>query len=164
MEHSADEVADGFSIRPADSSDQAAIRGVLTAVRREYGVCHEGRDVDGDLADIAGNYFAAGGIFEVVVDVRGAIVGCAGLRPLSARRAEMCKMYLLPAARGRGLGRRLLEDMLGVARHSGFAEVWLETNSILTKAISLYTRYGFEPVAAEHLPCKCDQAYLLRLG
>ena len=73
-------------------------------------------------------------------------------------------MYLEQSARGRGLGKRLLEDLLEAARKSGFREVWLETNSVLTKAISLYMKYGFQPVDADHLLQRCDVAYLLRLG
>ena len=160
---SADDATSGFSIRPATNADAPAILRVLRSVRQEYGVCHDGRDVDADLADIERNYFAAGGCFEVVIDMAGAIVGCAGLRRLNDRRAELCKMYIERPARGQGLGKRMLEDMLAVARRSGFAEVWLETNSTLAKAISLYTRYGFRPVAADHLPPKCDHAYLMEL-
>jgi putative acetyltransferase len=72
-------------------------------------------------------------------------------------------MYIEQSARGRGLGKRLLENLLAAARRSGFREVWLETNSVLTEAITLYTRYGFEPVEPEHLLPRCDQAFLLRL-
>jgi hypothetical protein len=41
--------------------------------------------------------------------------------------------------------------------------VWLETNSILSEAVSLYTRYGFRAVASKDLGSKCDAAYLLKL-
>ena len=57
----------------------------------------------------------------------------------------------------------MLENLLDAARRGGFREVWLETNSVLTEAITLYARYGFEPVEPEHLLPRCDQAYLLRL-
>jgi putative acetyltransferase len=73
-------------------------------------------------------------------------------------------MYIEKAARGHGLGRRLLEDLLAAARRGGFQEVWLETNSGLAEAIALYRKYGFLPVESDpHLP-ECDVAYLLRLA
>jgi putative acetyltransferase len=72
-------------------------------------------------------------------------------------------MYILKSARGRGLGKRLLEDLLEAARRGGFAEVWLETNSVLTVATRLYEKYGFQPVDPDDLRPRCDQAYLLRL-
>ena len=133
-------------------------------MRSEYGVLGEIGASDADLDDIKLHYFRGGGCFEVVEDGTNRIVGCAGLYPLNSCRAELCKMYLEQSARGRGLGKRLLEDLLEAARKSGFREVWLETNSVLTKAISLYMKYGFQPVDADHLLQRCDVAYLLRLG
>jgi putative acetyltransferase len=153
----------GFSIRAAVLDDVPAIRAVLHMVRSEFGVLDEGATTDTDLDDLAANYWQRGGCFEVVEGAARQIVGCAGLYPLTPRRAELCKMYLARAARGRGVGRRLLEDMLLAARRGGFREVWLETNSVLTAATSLYVRYGFRPVESDHLLPRCDQAYLLVL-
>ena len=154
----------GFSIRLATKRDIPAIRAVLFCVRSEYGVIGEIGANDADLNDLEINYFRSGGCFEVVEDAMKRIVGCAGLRPLNSCRVELCKMYIEKAARGKGLGKRLLEDLLAAARQSGFQEVFLLTNSVLTEAITLYKKYGFQPVAAEHLPPRCDVAYLLRLG
>ena len=153
-----------FSIRPATNADIPAIRAVLFAVRQEYGVLCEIGANDAELDDLERNYFQRGGLFEVVEDAAQRIVGCAGLLPLSPQRAELCKMYLQASARGRGLGRRLLERTLDAARRGGFSEVWLETNSVLTAAITLYASYGFQPVAPDTFVSACDQAYLLRLG
>lgn len=163
MNPSTENATGDFSIRLAVNADEPGIRRVLNTVRAEYDVEHHEEAKDADLADIEHNYLAVGGCFEVVTDAAGHIVGCAGLRRLTNRRAELCKMYIEKPARGRGLGRQLLEDMLAAARRSGFAEVWLETNSILFEAISLYTRYGFRPVASEELGSKCDAVYLLKL-
>jgi putative acetyltransferase len=157
------EVGMPFPIRLATNDDVPAIRAVLFSVRSEYGVLGDIGANDTDLDDLEGNYFRNGGCFEVVEDAEKRIVGCAGLCPLNPCRAELCKMYIEKAARGRGLGRRLLEDLLEAACRGGFREVWLETNSVLTEAINLYTRYGFQPVEAEHLLQRCDVAYLLRL-
>jgi putative acetyltransferase len=157
-------LTDAYTFRPATNDDLLAIRAVLFSVRCEFGVVDETGKSDKDLNDLAQNYFEGGGVFEVIVDRRSnRIVGCAGLRPRSRRRAELCKMYILKSARGRGLGKRLLEDLLEAARQGGFAEVWLETNSVLTVATSLYEKYGFQPVDPDDLLPRCDQAYLLRL-
>ena len=150
-------------IRRATNVDIPAIRAVLYTVRAEYGVLGDIAANDPDLDDLEANYFARGGLFEVIEDATPRIVGAAGLYPLSPQRAELCKMYLERSARGRGLGRQLLENALAAARHTGFAEVWLETNSSLTDAIFLYRQYGFQPLPAEGLLQRCDQAYLLRL-
>ena len=153
----------GFSMRTAIQDDVPAIRAVLLSVRSEYGVLGKHGANDTDLDDLKINYSQGGGCFEVVEDARKRIVGCAGLRPLNRCRVELCKMYIEISARGLGLGKRLLEDLLAAARRSGFREVWLNTNSVLTEAIGLYKKYGFQLVDAEHLPPRCDAAYLLRL-
>jgi putative acetyltransferase len=153
----------GFSIRLATNDDIPAIRAVLFSVRAEYGVLGEIGANDADMDDLKRNYFRGGGCFEVVENAAARIVGCVGLCPLNPCRAELCKMYLEKSARGRGLGKRLLEDVLAAARRSGFREVWLETNSVLTEAIGLYGKYGFKPVDSKHLLPRCDVAYLLRL-
>jgi putative acetyltransferase len=163
LPQSASQFASRFSIRRATNADIRAIRAVVYAVREEYGVLAAIGANDAELDDIELGYFARGGHFEVVEDAEGRIVGCAGLYPLSPQRVELGKMYLEKGARGQGLGKRLLEDLLAAARCGGFAEVWLETNSTLAEAIALYTKYGFEPIDAEALLPRCDQAYLLRL-
>jgi putative acetyltransferase len=154
----------GFSIRLATQDDTPAIRAVLLSVRSEYGVLGESGANDADLDDLEHNYFGRGGCFEIVEDAAQRIVGCAGLYPLNPCRAELCKMYLEKSARGQGLGRRLLEDVLAAARRGGFREVWLETNSVLTAAITLYRKYGFQPVDSDQFSPRCDAAFLLRLG
>jgi putative acetyltransferase len=159
-----DQILDSFTIRLATNHDLPAIRGVLLSVRSEFGVVDETDVSDTDLDDLEENYLGRGGVFKVVEDRRSSrLVGCAGLLPLTERRAELCKMYILKSARGQGCGKRLLEDLLEAARRGGFAEVWLETNSVLTVATGLYVKYGFHPVEPDHLLPRCDQAYLLRL-
>jgi putative acetyltransferase len=153
----------GFSIRVATNDDTPAIRAVLLCVRSEYGVLGEIGADDADLDDLELNYFRDGGCFEVVEDTAKRVLGCAGLLPLNPCRAELCKMYLEKSARGLGLGRRLLGDVLAAARRSAFREVWLETNSVLTEAITLYKKNGFELVNSDHLLPRCDVAYLLRI-
>ena len=152
-----------FSIRRATPEDVPAIRSVLYAVRQEYGVLWEMGANDPELDDLESNYFRRGGHFEVIENMAQRIVGCAGLFPLTPRRVELGKMYLEFSARGRGLGRQLLENMLLAARRNGFAEVWLETSSTLTEAITLYRQFGFEPDASAVLTHHCDAAFLHRL-
>ena len=96
-------LTDAYTFRPATNDDLLAIRAVLFSVRCEIGVVDETGKSDKDLNDLAQNYLEGGGGFELIVDRRSnRIVGCAGLRPQSRRRAELCKMYILKSARGRG--------------------------------------------------------------
>jgi putative acetyltransferase len=86
------------------------------------------------------------------------------LYPLTERDAEIRKMYLLREARGRGLGRVLLEELIALAKERHFQCVMVETASALREAISLYRKRGFVPFAHDHLARRCDQAYVLHLA
>lgn len=150
-------------IRAATNHDAESIRRVVFGVLDEYGLVAEHRGVDVDLDDIEVNYVEPGGLFEVVEDASGEIVGTVGLFAKGNGLCELRKMYLLPAMRGKGLGRQLLERMLAEARRRGFTRMELETSSKLVEAIALYRRYGFTPFTAPHLACRCDEAYYLNL-
>jgi len=72
-------------------------------------------------------------------------------------------MYLLPEARGHGLGGRMLRRAIAFARGRGFRRVELETASELKEAIALYAGAGFQPMRRAHLAARCDQAFALDL-
>jgi len=151
-------------LRPATNSDCEPVRNLVFTVLGEYGLKPDPRCTDADLDDIEQSYLARGGMFRVLEDKDGAIIGSYGLYPTEPGVCELRKMYLRRDHRGQGLGRRLLEDALACARQAGFRRVNLETASVLKEAIRLYERYGFRPCQADHLSCRCDQAYTLDLA
>ena len=63
---------------------------------------------------------------------------------LPASYLELVKLYLAEEARGRGLGKALMERSMDWARAQGFTHVYLETITELGSAVGLYTRLGFE--------------------
>jgi putative acetyltransferase len=73
------------------------------------------------------------------------VLGCVALKRLSADHGELKSMRADAAARGRGLGRRLLEHVLDEARVRGYARVSLETGTepFFAPARSLYEKAGF---------------------
>ena len=83
-----------------------------------------------------------------VARLRGAPVACGGLRLGEAEYAEIKRMWVAPAVRGLGLGRRMLAELERHAREAGYAVVRLETNRSLTEAISLYGRSGYVEIPA----------------
>jgi putative acetyltransferase len=70
-------------------------------------------------------------------------VGCGAYRPLHDDIAEIKRMYVEPAFRGLGIGRRLLIALEECARRSGFARVWLETGTAQPEALRLYETAGY---------------------
>jgi putative acetyltransferase len=77
---------------------------------------------------------------------------------------ELRKMYFVPAARGKGMGRALLEDLVTEARaRNRWKRIVLETASRLETAIALYQRYGFIETFGEKHACRCDRSFALEL-
>ena len=91
------------------------------------------------------------GVFLLLEDDDGAPLGCGGLRTIAptteGARMEVKHLYVAPAARGGGLGRRLLEALEAAARDAGAHTLVLDTNRSLTAAGGLYRAAGFVPVA-----------------
>jgi len=74
----------------------------------------------------------------------GTTMGVAGLKPLAPEIAEVKRLYVVPQARGRGLGRRLAERAIAEARRRGYSRVRLDTHRpSMASAIALYRALGF---------------------
>ncbi|MEP6598738.1 MAG: GNAT family N-acetyltransferase [Actinomycetota bacterium] len=77
----------------------------------------------------------------------GELLGVGALKRIDACHAELKSMHTAQAARGRGIGRAMLDHLVGVARDRGFRRVSLETGSMpaFAPARSLYASAGFRP-------------------
>ena len=148
-------------IRPATSADGAAVRALVLRILTEYGLSLDPHGTDADLDDIGAAY--RGGRFWVL-DEGGEIVGSCALYPVGGGAVQLRKMYLEPRLRGRGWGRRLLEQALAAARADGHRRVELETASVLKEAIRLYQQYGFARIdGCSPDAQRCDQSWALEL-
>jgi GNAT superfamily N-acetyltransferase len=90
------------------------------------------------------------GIFLVVRDDDGTALACGGVTRFThdETRGELKRMYVVPEARGRGLGRRLLDELEQHARELGFAALVLETGDLQEAALGLYRTSGYT-----RIPC-----------
>jgi putative acetyltransferase len=151
-------------IRPATNHDIERIKALVFAALHEHGLKPDPEHTDADLDDIEGNYLRPGGVFEVIEDEAGNLLGTVGLYRMDDETCELRKMYFAPRLRGRGMGLRTLERTVQTARSMGFRRMTLETSSVLEKAIKLYTRFGFKPYdVIKHRSIRSDMAYFLDL-
>ncbi len=95
-------------------------------------------DVDG-LLDRAVTFFG--------YRAGGTLLAVGALKRLDRDHAEIKSMHTAQAARGRGLGRMMLDHLIAVARERGYRRLSLETGSMaaFAPARSLYASAGFEP-------------------
>lgn len=75
-------------------------------------------------------------------------VGCGAVKHHGDSPAEIKRMWVAPEVRGLGLGRRFLELLEASASAGGARQGRLETNSVLTEALSLYRAAGWVEVPA----------------
>jgi DNA-binding MarR family transcriptional regulator/ribosomal protein S18 acetylase RimI-like enzyme len=83
----------------------------------------------------------------LVAYLQGESIGCGALKHHPGAASEIKRMWVSEAARGLGIGRRLLGELEARARHAGAGAVRLDTNRALTEAIGLYRSSGYVEVA-----------------
>jgi GNAT superfamily N-acetyltransferase len=74
----------------------------------------------------------------------GVLAGCGALKKLSDRVAELTRVYVRPAYRGKGLARAVVVAIIESARDMGYATLSLESAVFMKDAHALYRSLGFE--------------------
>ena len=128
-----------------DPAAIAAVRDLFVEYEKALGVdlCFQG--FAAELEGLPGDYAPPRGRL-LLVERGGLSAGCIAMRPLDSRDCEMKRLYVRPAARGDGLGLRLVERVIAEARGVGYARMYLDTLPQMDAAQRLYERLGFEDV------------------
>jgi len=133
-------------IRPIKPTDNKAIAHIIRQTLEEYDSAKPGTAYfDTSLDDMYAAYESEKTIYFVAI-INGEIVGGAGIGKLEDENPIYCelqKMYILPKARGKGVGNMLMEQCLEFAREAGYKKCYLETFSHMKAALKLYTKTGF---------------------
>jgi putative acetyltransferase len=135
-----------YTIRPLAEADNAAIAQVIRSVFIELGAPTTGTAYADPILDRLSAVYDKENAAYFVVEHEGKIIGGAGIAPLYGGVAGVCelqKMYLIPEARGRGIGARLMRKCLDAARKSGYSQCYIETLDTMQAARKLYTNTGF---------------------
>ena len=128
-----------FTIRIEPAGSPVA-QALIAALDAEIMRIYPGDTVNGIDAE---RFEASGGVF-VVCSVAGEPVACGAIR-VWEEHAEVKRMYVAPAFRGRGLGRQVLRYIENLAVERGFTEGVLETGGSQPAAEALYKSEGWTP-------------------
>jgi putative acetyltransferase len=139
-----------FTIRKIKIDDNIALAGIIRDSLIEFDVPKIGTvysDPDTDRLYELFNEEPASCYF--VVEEDGVLVGGCGVYPtpgLPAGYAELVKLYLTAATRGKGIGKMLMEKCYEEAAKLGYTHLYLESFPQLAKAVSMYEKAGFKPL------------------
>ncbi len=134
-------------IVPAQTDDQiAAARNLFVEYSDELAVdlCFQG--FQQELAGLPGAYAPPDGRLLLVIDDQP--VGCVAVRKLDDGICEMKRLYVKPAYRDKGLGRRLAEAIIVEARTIGYRKMRLGSLASLKEAAAMYRSLGFIEIPA----------------
>jgi GNAT superfamily N-acetyltransferase len=84
-----------------------------------------------------------------IAELDGKVVGSVVVVKQSKKVAKLRLLIVDPAARGLGIGTRLVDECAQFARRTGYRKMTLWTNSILDAARHIYENTGFERTGQE---------------
>lgn len=125
---------------------------IASQLLREYeqslglDLCFQGFETE--LATLPGKYAPPRGSL-LLAFVNDTPAGIIAMRPIDDSVCEMKRLYVRPSARGRNLGRELIERIMTEARAAGYAKMRLDTlPGKMDHAIALYREFGFYEIPA----------------
>ncbi len=143
-------MAGAFDITPVRSAADVEIAAQLfTEYASSIGIDLAYQGFAAELATLPGKYAPPSGELLLARDADQVPLGCVALRAFAERGCcEMKRLYVSPRARGLGIGRALVDEIINAAGRIGYREMRLDTLPTMTDAIALYKRAGFVPIEA----------------
>ena len=135
-----------ITITAIQIKDNAPLAIIIRNALKEFGADKPGTVYFDESTDHLFELFRQEKAAYFVAAEDGKILGGAGIYPtdgLSKDTCELVKMYLSPAARGKGMAKLLMQQCLQAAKENGFAKVYIETMPELSAAVGMYEKFGF---------------------
>jgi putative acetyltransferase len=135
-----------ISIRVITPKDNKRLAKIIRETLTEFKANKPGTVFYDDTTDHLSEVFKMEGSIYFVAETGGEILGGAGIYPtenLPEGVCELVKLYLAENARGKGIGKILMEKCITAAVEFGYKKIYLETMPELTLAIPMYEKFGF---------------------
>lgn len=136
----------GVTIRAIEQRDNETLAFIIRSVLTEFGAARPGTVYFDPTTDDLYTLFRKENAAYFIAQNEQRLLGGAGVYPtagLPEGCCELVKLYLLPAARGLGLGKKLMQQCFDAAKKAGFTSMYLETLPELNLAVGLYEKMGF---------------------
>ena len=133
--------------RPHSKEDWQDARRLIETYAASLNVDLCFQNIGHELEHLSEEYGPPSGAFLLARE-NGVALGCVGLRRAAGGVGEMKRLYLAPAARGKGVGRMLAEAIVAAAKDLGYSSVVLDTLPTMKEAQALYASLGFKPTSA----------------
>jgi putative acetyltransferase len=133
-------------IRTIEPGDNKALATIIRTSLEEFKANKPGTVYFDDTTDHLAAVFTLKGSIYFVAELDGEIIGGGGIYPtanLPEGTCELVKLYLSSKARGKGIGKLLMEKCIATAKEFGYKKIYLETMPELTIAIPIYKKFGF---------------------
>ena len=133
-------------IRPIEPGDNAQLAMIIRNTLAEFGANHPGTVYFDPTTDALFELFREPRSTYFVAIQNDRILGGGGIFPTAGLPHDTCelvKMYLVPEARGIGLGKAIILKCFETALEFGFGKIYLETMPELKQALTVYEKFGF---------------------
>lgn len=135
-----------MKIRKIKESDNAFLAQMIREVFEEHEAPREGTVYTDKTTDSLYEVFQIEKAVFWIAESEHEILGCCGIYPtegLPKGCAELVKFYLPKSARGKGIGKRLMEKSLESAGAFGYSALYIESLPVFSKAVGIYEKLGF---------------------
>lgn len=144
--------------QPEAPQDWARARGLVEEYAASLGVDLGFQNIAHELDHLSSEYSAPSGAFLIATE-HGEALGCAGVRHFASGDGEIKRLYVIPAARGRGIGMQLARRIIDEGHRLGYTRLLLDTLPAMQEAQSLYLALGFRPTCAYRFNPVAGTAY-----
>jgi putative acetyltransferase len=135
-----------LQIQPLRKEHNADLAKIIRTSLEEFNVPKIGTVYSDPTTDDLYSLFRHSGSAYFIAEENGVLLGGCGIYPtegLPKGCAELVKLYLSSASRGKGIGKLLLEECFKSAKKMGYHQLYLESFPQLEKAVSMYIKAGF---------------------